>query len=625
MCGIAGIIDPIAPPDLELLRSMAGPLEKRGPDDFGYYLNDSAGLVHRRLSVIDIEGGKQPIYNEDRNLIIVFNGEIYNHQSLREKLTASGHQFKSSCDTEVLVHLYEEQGPEMLNSLNGMFAFAIYNEESGELFLARDRFGQKPLFYSQAGNRLAFASGPASIAKLSWVDREIDCSAIHDYLEYQYVPTPRSIYTGIRKLPPGHWAVWKDGEMKSEQYWRPRVCGDYPNSYSEAAEELNYKLHRAVKNRLVADVPVGLFLSGGIDSSLICALAQEHLPESAHTFSIGFPEKKYDEREYAQIVAQHLGTQHHFLEVNPNDFERLRQIVSSFEEPFCDASMLPTSLLSQFTREHVTVALSGDGADELFGGYYRYRIMHLCRYLCVCPSPLRKTIKRLLLSILPPRTEERTFWGRIRRLVEISDTDGLEQYLRLISRCPSTLKERLYGQRLREQKNPRDSVEVLAALAIPGDERSGVDAIMETDLKSYLNDDILVKVDRASMAYGLEVRSPFLDVEVAELAMSLPYKWKQRGMQRKRILVDTFRSHLPDAIVNRPKMGFGVPIARWLRSDWRDQVQSLLLEGSLVRDGFFLRDSVESLLTMHCKEQADYSYTIFALLILELWIQERIE
>lgn len=624
MCGIAGIIDPITPPTPDLLEVMAAPLIKRGPDDGGQYLNGELGLAHRRLAVIDVGGGRQPMFNEDKTLVIVFNGEIYDYSGIRAQLIAKGHRFTTSSDTEVLLHLYEEEGEAMLSRLNGMFAFAIFNTRTRDLFLARDRFGKKPLFYAANGSRLAFASGPASLFPLPWVDTTIDRGAIHDYLEYQYIPTPRSICRGIHKLPPGGFAIWKNRSLRLGSYYSPSVSTRFEGNYQDACGLLLQKLEGAVQRRLVADVPLGMFLSGGMDSSLICAIAQRQLHRPALTFSIGFPEKKFDERSYSQAVAEHLGTQHHFLEVVPYDLEHLKKIAADYEEPFCDSSMLPTSLLSKFTRQHVTVALSGDGADEFFGGYNRYQIVNYCRFLAVCPASFRQAVKDALLKILPPRTEERTFWGRVRRLNEILATDGIEQYLALISRFPATLKARLYGDRMLDCGDLADSVEALKAIqkTIANPARL-VDQIIEIDIKSYLHDDILVKVDRASMAYGLEVRSPYLDVEVAELGMSIPYAWKQAGRTRKKLLRDACGDLLPKEIFGRKKMGFGVPVARWLRNEWKEPVRALLLDGELVRERYFRRDELDKMFQEHCALQADYSYAIFAILILELWMQQK--
>ena len=623
MCGIAGIIDQLSPPDEELLQKMAQPLVCRGPDDSGHYLNGIVGLIHQRLSIIDLECGKQPMFNEDGSLVVIFNGEIYDYESIRTRLIAKGHRLSTKSDTEVLLHLFEEYGVSMLDHLNGMFAFAIYNILTKELFFARDRFGQKPLFYSQSGPRLAIGSGPKSLASIEWVDTTIDMKAIHDYLEFQCIPGPRSIFLGIRKLAPGHYGYWKDGQLTILPYWTPSVTGDYGSGYNEAKIELLQTLESAVSKRLVADVPLGIFLSGGLDSSIICAIAKKQQSGAPlHSFSIGFPEKEYDEREFSSLAAEHLGTDHHFLEVVPNRLDDVGKIVGTFEEPFCDSSMLPTALLSRFTRSHVKVSLGGDGADELFGGYYRYRVLHLLSRVSRFPSSMKRAVRRTILATLPLDSDERSMFGRIRRLVDISDQKGLRQYLSVISRVPDSIKRDLYTEELNDNTELTDSIDVLLS-NLNGDSTStSIDKIMELELNTYLPNDILAKVDRASMAFGLEVRSPFLDVDVATLAMKFPYSWKQSGRVRKKILIDTFQHLLPNSIINRAKLGFGVPVARWLRSEWRDPVTSILLDDSIVTRRFFRRDRIENLLDLHMTKKADYSYLLYALLVLELWMNQ---
>jgi asparagine synthase (glutamine-hydrolysing) len=610
-------MNPEVAPTAELLRRMAAPMARRGPDDEGIFLRGPLGLAHRRLSIIDLAGGHQPILNEDESLALVCNGEIYGFRELRSQLQARGHRFRSQSDSEVILHLYEEKGEACLNELNGMFALAIAHLQSGRIFLARDRFGQKPLFYAQDAGRLAFASGPASLVSLDWVDQTLDPTAIHDYLEYQCIPCPRSIYRGVRKMPPGSYAVWNQGQLRLESFWKPSLKADFCGSYQDAVGELRRCLNQAVSRRLIADVPLGTFLSGGVDSSLISALAVANGKGRLSTFSIGFPEKKYDERQFAQLVATHLQTDHHFLEVNPDNFDSLAEVVGFYEEPFADASMLPTALLSKFTRQYITVALSGDGADELFGGYYRYRVVHLCRLMGILPRGLRSAVKNLLLSILPPKVEERSFWGRIRRLVELGDLENLEQYLQVISRFPESLRRSAYGPEMQQALMDYRGISVLENHYSPAE--YAANAIMELDCKTYLPDDILVKVDRASMAYGLEVRSPFLDPELAQLALSLPYGFKQHGRRRKRILEDAFAPLLPPEIFSRPKMGFGLPVANWLRGAWRQPAYDLLLNGKLGQ-GLFRREALESMLDRHCEQRADYSYPLFALLVLELWL-----
>lgn len=639
---------------------MAAAMACRGPDDEGFLCSGNVGLAHRRLSIIDLAGGHQPISNEDGSCILVCNGEIYGYATMRRELERGGHSFRSNSDSEVLLHLYEEMGELCLDRLNGMFAFAIADLAKGEFFVARDRFGQKPLFYAEAPGRFAFASGPAALGALPWVDLGLDCTAIHDLLEYQYIPRPRSIYRGVFKLPPGcflryRWeskgAKWVSptgppqsceglsaagptrtagataGDTQSQAqvstYWSPDLLPGFGGTLTDAAREVSELLSRSVSQRLVADVPLGAFLSGGMDSSIICALAQDELIKDGHpllkTFSIGFPVAGYDERAYSEAVARHLGTDHHFMEVNPADFARLSDVVAAFEEPFADASMLPTYLLSRFTREHVTVALSGDGADELFGGYYRYRFMHLCRWLCLAPTALRRAIQAALLALLPAKTEERTFRGRIRRMVELLDIDGLERYLGVISRFPEALRRSLYTEAMLDSTRGY----VGAGFLLENMPEWGMETnrIMELDCRTYLPEDILVKVDRSSMAHALEVRSPFLDVEVAEFALALPYGFKQRGRRRKRVLAAAFADRLPGDILRRPKMGFGLPVAHWFRNEWRSPASELLLSGVL--DDYFRRDRLEWFIKEHVESKADYSYGLFALTVLALWLSER--
>ncbi len=620
MCGIAGILDPLTAPGLDSLRAMAATMVRRGPDDDGFLVDGPLGLAHRRLSIIDLSGGHQPILNEDESLAVVCNGEIYDFQAIRKGLEAKGHRFRTGSDSELLLHLYEEEGEAFLSRLNGMFAFAIADRKRYALLLGRDRFGKKPLFYACAGERFAFASGPSALRTLPWVDTTLDLEAVHDYLEFQYLPCPASIHRGIRKLPPGSMARWDGTALRIDRYWQPSLPGDSAVPFAEAARDLRTCLDAAVRRRLVADVPVGCFLSGGMDSSIIAALAAQAHPQ-VKTFSIGFPEKKYDERAHALRVARHIGSDHHFLEVDPSSFAALADIVDWYEEPFCDASMIPTTLLAAFTRRQVTVALSGDGADELFGGYERYVAMRLLHRLDILPAFLRRPAVAAMLHILPPKTEERTHLGRIRRFLDLLSHQGLERYRHLINRFPEKARRPFYGPALAEVAGRHRSLDFLES---HGGLRTdlGADAAASLlDLKTYLPEDILVKVDRASMAHALEVRCPFLDPEVAALAMRLPFSFKQKGFSRKRILAAACADLLPEAIFARRKMGFGVPIARWLRGPWLKPARDVLLSGPLFERGLFHRQGLERLLAEHAAQQADHSYALFAILILALWLE----
>lgn len=618
MCGIAGIIDHYTAPSDSLLRRMGEPLARRGPDSEGMLVRGDCGLIHRRLAVIDPAGGQQPLLNENESLALICNGEIYDYAVWRDELKARGHRFRTGSDNEVILHLYEEKGADCVSLLNGMFAFAIFDLRTGEVFIARDQFGQKPLFYATAPGRIAVASGTRSLLKLPWVEPGLDFEAVHDYLEFQYVPAPKSIYRSIQKLLPQQYAFWNGSELKSYTYSPKTGAELYARRFADSARLLRERFSVAVQRRMVADVPVGLFLSGGIDSGLVCAAAQRLTSEPVQTFSIGFPVREYDESPEAVRVAEYLGTEHHVLEVNPADFTHLRELVGEFEEPFCDASMLPMSLVSRFARESVTVALSGDGADELFGGYDRYRVMQWLQWWSKIPNWVRRKVRTVMEKLVPSSPCERTRLGKLRRTIALLDKEGASAYRALLSRFSAAQRRTLYGPAMSDVDGSRT----------PGQDYrqwGGGDwavAAMQSDMALYLPNDILVKVDRASMAHGLEVRSPFLDPELAAWARALPQKWKLHHGYGKYILRQAFRGYLPAATFKRGKMGFGVPIAHWLRDDWQNFLRELLPQGKAVQMGLFESRGVESMINRHCVEGQDESYPLFAILVLELWLRQ---
>jgi len=587
-------------------------------------VGDGAGLAHRRLAIIDIAGGNQPMANEDGTVYVVFNGEIYNFPELRRRLEIRGHVFRSNSDTEVLVHLYEEHGPDMPAELNGMFAFAVMDVSRRRLLLARDRLGQKPLYYFFRNGRLAFASELYALSKAPAFPRDIRPQSIHDYLTFQYVPDPHTVYCGVRNLPPGSLLLSAADapEPRVKRFWRLDFQRKTAECFSDCAAHLRELLRDAVRRRLMADVPLGAFLSGGIDSTITVGLMTEVAERPIDTFSIGFPEPKYDERRFAQTAAERFRTRHHVRVVDPGDFGVVRRLVRHFGGPFSDASMLPTFLLAGFTREHVTVALSGDGADELFGGYYRYAVMHWTRLYDLLPAAFRQPAVAVLLRAAPRRTEERTFGGRLRRVLELGATRTFpRRYLDLISRFPETLRERVYGPALsRVDLEPSYAI-MDAAFAAAGSVHAA-ERVSEVDIHTYLPGDILQKVDIASMANSLEVRSPFLDHRVAEFAAALPWRFKQGRGQRKRILRAACADLLPPSVARRPKMGFGVPLARWFRGEWERPLRELLLDSRARARGFFRTDAVEALIREHCEVRTDHSYALWALLVLELWFQE---
>lgn len=628
MCGISGIFNLNGQSvSAEILENMNNAQTHRGPDAGRTWLHENVGLAHRRLSIIDLSDGIQPMGNEDNSVMVTFNGEIYNYRDLRKQLEEKGHIFSTSSDTEVIVHLYEEYGSKCVNHLIGMFAFAVYDIKRKYMLLARDRMGQKPLVYfhkkTNTGPKFAFASELQSLKRHPEMPCEINPQSMHDYLSLQYVPHPQTIYQGVQKLPPAHIMEISEDEpeLRISQYWKCRYDKKCDLDFDDAVVELRSLMEDATHKRLMSDVPLGAFLSGGIDSTITVALMKKFSLMPVKTFTIGFEEEKYNESSFAVIAAGAFDTDHAEKIVNPADFSVLEKLVRHYGEPYCDASMLPTYLLSQFTREKVTVALSGDGADEIFAGYYRYLVMKYARFADIIPWPLRKVFMEILLQILPANTEERTFSGKTRRICEVISSMRKRRYLDMISRFPESMKQSIYSDEFTDFAF-RDTQDIFDELADNLTAKSEVEKVMETDLNTYLPGDILTKVDIASMANSLEVRSPFMDHRVVEFAASLPLAYKQNGTDRKHILVEAFRNEIPQQLRERNKMGFGVPIARWFRKEWKNIARERILDGKALKSGFFDRDSVENMLERHCQMKADNSYPLWALLIFEIWLSQ---
>lgn len=631
MCGIAGVVNfdqqPVA---RDLLDRMNAAQLHRGPDDGGILLDANVGLAHRRLSIIDLSAaGHQPMDNEDGSITIIFNGEIYNSPALRRDLEQSGHIFKTHTDTEVILHLYEELGEKVGTMLNGMFAFAIYDRRRRRLLLVRDRLGKKPLLYFIDHERMAFASEMAALQEHPQLPRQLNLQALSDYFSLLYIPSPQTIYNGVHKLPPGCYLDIDcySGNFRLEPYWQIDYRRKTELKFADAQLRLRELLTDAVKIRLLADVPLGAFLSGGIDSTVIAGLMSAVSGAPVQTFTVGFAETRYDEREFARAAVTHLNARggqplvHHEKMVDPDDFDTLVMLARHYGEPFADASMLPTCLLSRFTREQVTVALSGDGADELFAGYNRYLLMRLLRNADLTPAWLRHVTARSLARLLPPKLDERSRVGKLHRLLDIVAARNNHRYLQIIDRFGEDLKHRLCGDAfpasgLAPTQDYFDNLLETATAADP------VEKIMETDLHSYLVGDILCKVDIAAMANSLEVRNPFLDYRVVEFAASLPLSYKQSGRRRKHILVETFQELLPPPLSRRGKLGFGVPLAAWFRGGWHERLQERLLDGEAVKLQLLRRAETEKIIAQHYAGKQDYSYPLFTLLMLELFLEE---
>ncbi len=623
MCGIAGIVNfDGAPVAEEILRTMTEAMAHRGPDGSGARTFGAVGLGHRRLSIIDVEGGAQPMSNEDGSVWIVFNGEIYNHLELRGELEAKGHLFKTHCDTESIIHLYEELGSQCVKRLNGMFAFALLDLSKRKLLLARDRLGKKPLCYFVDGSSLVFASELRALSLHPAAPREIDPQALHDYLTLQYVPSPSTIYQGVKKLPPAHLLELNlaTGRHRVERYWHCDYSRKGRIGFADAARELRGLVEDAVRRRLMSDVPLGAFLSGGLDSSIIVGVMAKLADMPVRTFTIGFDDPAYDERPYAAAAAKAFGVEHHEKVVSPADPKLLRRIARHCGEPFADSSILPTYLLCRFARESVAVALGGDGADELFGGYYRYQALHYGRLADFLPLGLRQGLHHALKGVLPSGKGERTRAGKLLRAAKTAASPKESRYLGIISRFDEAAKRAVYGEALADFQ-PVDTAAYMRALFDDATTDHADETAMEADLTSYLPGDILFKTDIASMANSLELRAPFLDYRIAEFAASLPAHFKHSTLSRKRVLVEAFKDILPPSTLRRRKLGFGVPVGRWLREGWRELARTTLLDGVAVKRGLLDRGTLEKLLDAHQSGREDHSYPLWALLMLELWIE----
>ncbi len=632
MCGITGAVwtDPKLAIDQPVLRRMTEALHHRGPDDTGDMLVDyrrrpphanvpGVALGFRRLSVIDPAGGAQPMSNEDGSVWVVLNGEIYNFRSLRHRLEGRGHKFRTQSDTETLVHLYEDEGIDCFQLLNGMFAVAIWDAERRRLVLARDRLGQKPLVYRSQPGRLLFASELKSLLEAPGVSREIDPSAIDEYLAYQYVPHPNTIFKGIRKLPPAHTLVFQDGDICLKSYWQLDFQREQPLSEAQAAPQVRQLLTESVRMRLQSDVPLGAFLSGGVDSSLVVALMQKESSDPIRTFSIGFPEARYDETQYARQVAQYVGTEHEEFQVTPNAVEVLPKLVWHFDEPFADSSAVPTWYLSELTRKQVTVALTGDGGDELFAGYPRYRAVAIGSALDRV-GLLRGMLGWPLWQALPG-ARQKSIFRRFKRFSSSLRETPARRYMEWIAIFHEAHRAALYRDEFLQTLPDSDPFAFLSVSWAKADQRDPITTASLVDLTTYLPCDLMTKVDIASMAHGLECRQPFLDHRLVELAASLPPRLKYRWGRGKRVLRSALGGLIPASIWKRPKMGFGVPLDQWFRNELKDMTHDVLLSETAQCRDFFHPDAIASLISQHVTGQFDHAYRLWALMVLELWLQ----
>ena len=624
MCGIAGILGYDAPIDFGLLRRMTGSLRHRGPDDEGFHVEESVergprvGLGFRRLSIIDLAGGYQPMCNEDGSVWLVFNGEIYNFVALRAELEARGHTFRTRADTETLVHLWEEHGPDAVTKLNGMFGFAIWDARRRSLFLARDRMGKKPLYWADTGRSLLFASELKALLQHPACPRRLDPRALAKYLTYEYVPSPGCIFQGVHKLPAAHTLLWEDGRVTVRRYWDMRfTTNGARRSEAEYAEELRTRLREAVRLRLVSDVPLGVFLSGGIDSSSVVAMMSELVPpESIKTFSIGFEDRSFDESSHARKVARFFGTDHREDSLRPETMVDILPDVADFlDEPFADPSIVPTYLLSRFTRQHVTVALGGDGGDELLAGYPTFQAERVARYYRV-PRALHERVLVPLAGRLPVSHDNFSLDFKLKRFLQGAlHPPGVRNQVWLGAFDRAGLEDVLGAEALAGE-DPYDDI-ARAEAECPSE--NPLERLIYLYGRFYLQDDILAKVDRASMACSLEVRAPFLDYTLVEFLNSIPPDLKLRGLQTKYILKRAMGKRLPPGIAARGKKGFGIPVARWFRGELRELACDVLDAGRIRQQGIFRWRAVERLLDEHFRGVRDNRKQLWTLFVFQLW------
>jgi asparagine synthase (glutamine-hydrolysing) len=618
---------------------MCDAIAHRGPDDEGYFISPSpeigsrsqlhgtasVGLGIRRLSIIDLSTGNQPIHNEDKTVWVVLNGEIYNYTGLREEFEARGHRFYTRSDTEAIVHAYEEYGEDAPKHLRGMFAFALWDANQQKLLLARDRVGKKPLLYSITGDNLVFASEFQAILCHPDVSREVNEEAISHYLSFLCVPAPLTAFRRILKLEPGHVLVWQNGVAETRRYWSLDFKNKIDISEQEACERAVELLRDAVRVRMMSDVPLGAFLSGGIDSSAVVALMSELSGERVKTFSIGFEEQEFNELTHARRVAERFGAEHHEFIVRPDAVDILPTLVRHYGEPYADSSAIPTYYLAKMTRRHVTVALNGDGGDECFAGYQRYAAMRIAERYHRIPRLVREQVLEPAIEAIPAAGDSRSLFGKARRFLSVAGRPAGERYLRWTSAIADELKRELCTGEFLTRTSRAQAIFHVQPWFEGNGEMDIVDRGLMADTARYLPNDLLVKVDIATMAVSLEARSPFLDHRLMEFAASLPAGYKLRRLTTKHLLKRALRGLLPPENLSRSKMGFGVPIGRWMRTDLNDFLRANVLSEKALNRGYFRPKVVRQLVDDHAEGRRDYSSQLWTLLMLELWHQELLD
>jgi len=626
MCGITGFVNAGGRAvDRSILERMNCAIIHRGPDEDGFYVKENVGLAMRRLAIIDLAGGQQPIHNADRTKWLVFNGEIYNYQELREDLIKRGHTLYTRSDTEAVLHLYEEFGVDCLQYLRGMFAIAVWDDVDKSLFLARDRVGKKPILYShQPNGDLIFGSEFTAVLEHPSVTREVDMQALDSYMSYLCVPAPQTAFKSIRKLEPGHWMRWKDGRVETKRYWLPKFGPKLKITEEEAIEETTRLMRESTRLRMISEVPLGAFLSGGVDSSIVVALMAQESSSPVKTFSIGFEEQDFSELKYARTVAEHVGAEYHEFIVRPNALEILPTLVEHYGEPYADSSAIPTYYVAKETRQHVTVALNGDGGDESFAGYERYMAMEIAEFYRRIPRWLRSALIEGPVNMLPTSELKKTRIRDVQRFFTSANEGRNERYFRWMSTFKPAVKPDLYTSDFKAQLTT-DASGVLDQWFDAANGSGILDSTLLTDQMTYLPNDLLVKVDIASMANSLEARSPFLDHNVIEFAARLPESIKMNRMRPKHLLKKVAAQLVPREVIYRRKMGFGVPVGRWLRGEMSGFLRDSLLSQAALSRGVVKPEKLRQYVDEHISGKFDHSFQVWTLLMMELWFQRFID
>jgi len=626
MCGIVGVVDLQGRPvDPAWIDSMNDSIVHRGPDDSGSYVSGNVGLGMRRLSIIDVAGGHQPVYNEDKSVWVVFNGEIYNHVELRRDLEKAGHRFYTNSDSETLVHLYEQYGAAGVSKLRGMFAYAVWDQKAERLLLARDRVGIKPLYYAVMGGRLVFASELKALIRVPWFESDINPAAIERFLAFLYVPGPETVYQGVVELPPAHTLVYEKGRISIRRYWtlRYQSCDDV--RAEEWDERVLHQFRDSVKSHLISEVPLGAFLSGGIDSSAIVAAMAMESSAPVVTFSIGHEGKGafQDERAYARIVAERYRTEHHEFVVSADIQDILPKLVACFDQPFADSSAIPNYYITKLTRQHVTVALSGLGGDELGGGYERYLGMQWAEYFRRLPGVVQGMLGKYWIHQLPDSQTGHLGISRIKRFLSSAGNPTAERYAAFIMAHSVSERAQILSRDFHADAKPQSSNEMVDAVFNSKDADSLLHYLLLCDMQLYLPGDLLMLTDRVSMMHSLEVRVPFLDHPLIELMAQIPAKHKMGLWSKKALFKRAFREMLPSNILDRKKLGFSVPLALWLRTELKPFLCDVLSKDELKAVGYLERVEVERLVSEHLSGSANHESKLWGLINLVLWDRQR--